>query len=434
VRVNPRGDVPTQLPAPTTPVPTPSTLGQKAAEMRENMLGLKVTNLEGDLDDRAIFDYAKANISTDDAFDTLADEIPHLAEAEAQVRAMGKLIAEEVEKRIPPPINEAERLRQIKKLEDDFNAAFVQRSGYEQQLRDQICIERFGTRFVNVELDLQKRTAIVRAIREDPKMKRLEKIEDDARAAMRKAQQRSVDVENILARREALKEVMSEIRPMGGELTKGSVPRSQAADAKKALDFYPTDWINASNTFERPLVISGRVIQRGHYAHTAFQKATRTRAGGSIREIKLSEDYGHRTSAVDSSTFTTLVHELGHAFQYSVGPRRARIPRVIGGVEIKTYEQKKLIALLENVFRLRRTTKNGVREPLKGMSYSAREQTRPDEYVSEYIGREYGRGDGLEGTTEVLTEGMEFIVGGRKDLWNLDPDMRDFVLGLLAVL
>jgi hypothetical protein len=90
----------------------------------------------------------------------------------------------------------------------------------------------------------------------------------------------------------------------------------------------------------------------------------------------------------------------------------------------------------------RRTTKNGKQEALQklqtlkpGRGYEAHEESRPDNYIDAYWGREYN-GKPLE----VMTKGMETVLTGYETektgkafeaLYNKDREMFDFVTGVL---
>lgn len=93
------------------------------------------------------------------------------------------------------------------------------------------------------------------------------------------------------------------------------------------------------------------------------------------------------------------------------------------------------ITTLEAKFLQRRTTSvDGKRDKLEKYNGSAQEKTRPDNFVSAYMGKEYSHG----AAAEILTTGTEALFNGRfGGLAGIgekrsDPDMRNFVLGLYA--
>ncbi|MPV50123.1 hypothetical protein GCG21_08905 [Pseudactinotalea sp. HY160] len=115
-----------------------------------------------------------------------------------------------------------------------------------------------------------------------------------------------------------------------------------------------------------------------------------------------------------TSTFATSAHELSHRFEHAVSG----------------------IGHLEGEFVKRRTTDpaTGEREPLKRLYSRSREYARPDNFITSYMGKEYGGGT----YHEVLSMGTEAIYGGTSGgLIGMngkkpDEDMRTFILGVHA--
>lgn len=138
----------------------------------------------------------------------------------------------------------------------------------------------------------------------------------------------------------------------------------------------------------------------------------RNNDGGMTAYLSLVQ-HGDRTQEPHSIAY----HEFGHRMESIMS--HGVIPR------------------LEESFLKRRTTTDGVRDPLTTM-YSPQgttEMTRSDSFVDRYMGKEYLHSD----AREVLSMGLEATYGGRmgvfrglKDGDREDLDHRGFVLGILA--
>lgn len=410
----PPSTVPT-LPQRVDPIPTPSTLAEKIAQIREQGpegLGVKPETLK--------------NI-------TAYTDVPaDVAQAEVALRAVGKQLADEIDTRTAAKIgarDAAAQERAVRKAQDDFDAAMSARMTYERDLRDKIAREKFGLPY-QAALDdptaspWLRRAEIGRLMKRDRKLKTLTKAEDDKRAAMRAAQDRTPAVAEVLARREAVLEVLGEVRPMGGKI-EASFGRGVKPEVEKASRFFPTDWIESSNTNRRKLKIHGPDRSgRGYYRDLDV---------GGFRLVRGSNRRDFVTHSQDGAGFATLLHELSHVFQYArkraVGPGREVLGVVVG-------DERKVISIFEWAFVRRRTTlPNGQREPRvhMGRGYRRDEMTRKDKFIEVYIGKDYG--DGPQSSSEVLTIGVEDIfTRSNGDIWRNDPEMRDLILGILALL
>lgn len=141
-------------------------------------------------------------------------------------------------------------------------------------------------------------------------------------------------------------------------------------------------------------------------------------AAGGVISISAEPRGGAVTEAAKDPLFSVGVHEVGHHFE-------ARVPGIVA---------------LEREFLLRRTTdENGNRlpqAPLWGGSGMEGDDVmvRADSFADAYMSREYPRGDGYE----VMTTGAEALFGGQygglvgQGRYQGDPDMRAFVLGVMA--
>lgn len=207
--------------------------------------------------------------------------------------------------------------------------------------------------------------------------------------------------------RDAYRQTLSEVRPMGGVANTGKRSQTKAIQyLNEATQFFPTEWINQSNERGNPLVakVSRR---RAHYIE----------ATGSAEGLVANLTTNECGSFVENQSGAVAVatHEFTH-----------RMENVVPGL----YE-------LEKQFRDRRTTMNNGRlEPLVGIhSPRSREKGRVDHFTSRYMGRIYN----FEGYTEVMSTGTQALFGG--DYGGLtgmgrgataDHDMRNFVLGVLG--
>lgn len=207
--------------------------------------------------------------------------------------------------------------------------------------------------------------------------------------------------------RDAYRQTLSEIRPMGGTANTGK--RSQ----KKAITYlgeatknFPTEWVERSNTHGNPL-IPKMSTTRAHYV------PNRRSQDGMIAPLTMNE----QTSYVEGQAGAVAIatHEFTH-----------RMENVVPGL----YE-------LENQFRTRRTTlPNGRMEPLVPIhSRTPREKARVDHFADRYMGRVYG----FEGYTEIMSTGTEALFGGEfggltgmSRGTRADSDMRNFMLGVLG--
>lgn len=119
-----------------------------------------------------------------------------------------------------------------------------------------------------------------------------------------------------------------------------------------------------------------------------------------------------RHSPVGEDGYKTAVHELSHRFEASVP----------------------MIGQMEADFLERRTTHDGKRDPLRRYGMARGEYVRPDDFVNEYMGKDYKSAV----YHEVLSTGTEGLFGGGFGglagigQYKRDDDMRHFVLGVLS--
>jgi len=202
----------------------------------------------------------------------------------------------------------------------------------------------------------------------------------------------------ILAHRQAFKDVMSEVRPMGGVLAGTPADRKQKGvsshtQALEAATHYPEEWVGASS-FRGPINFK-QTKGRAHYQN-------------STSEITL------------DGTTSTAVHEVGH-----------RMEHVVPG-----------LMSLEAAFFDRRTVGNAevrLNRAVPGSGYKSHEKTKEDQFFNPYAGKRYPGGE-----HELFTMGMEAVARGVQynasggfaspSIRKIDPDYSSWVLGALAVL
>ena len=207
--------------------------------------------------------------------------------------------------------------------------------------------------------------------------------------------------------RDAYRQTLSEVRPMGGIAETGKRSQKKAIEyLDQATQYFPSEWVKRSNEHRFSLVpkMSSR---RAHYI-----PLNRT-SDGIVANLTVNEIGSYVDGQAGAVAVAT--HEFTH-----------RMENVVPGL----YD-------LEKQFRDRRTTmKNGRLEPLVGInSPGSRERARVDHFTSRYMGRVYN----FEGYTEVMSTGTQALFGG--DYGGLtgmgrganpDHDMRNFVLGALG--
>lgn len=185
-------------------------------------------------------------------------------------------------------------------------------------------------------------------------------------------------------------DVLSEIRPMGGEFA--DTPRHRSPKFKSSLSvnkqitraapWYPADWIKASND-DGSRVEFKSSTSRAHYRH------------GLVAEVKL------------DGTVRTAVHELGHRMEYTVPGVRV--------LEQQFYDRRTAGEPLEQLSKLS-----------PGSRYGKDERARKDQFFNPYVGKTY------EGRAyEIISMGMESLP--YRHSWDkMDPDYQAFILGALA--
>lgn len=190
------------------------------------------------------------------------------------------------------------------------------------------------------------------------------------------------DIKNKIGDKKALKEVFSNFREMGGELlpeqwAKGSnkITKQQLSEA---FFYYPKAWVDYLTnsgkklytliTPKRGFFNDGAVMANGKYYATKF----------------LDYKTGYVSIHMTGMIKTTPYHEIGHYVEY-FNKDALRISKEF--LTARTKDEKPI--LLRNIF--------------LNTDYKKNEITKPDNFVSPYIGKEY------DNASEVLSMGLELI-------------------------
>lgn len=238
-----------------------------------------------------------------------------------------------------------------------------------------------------------------------------------ANRALRNLEGRSKYPER-LAWREAVHEVLAEVRPMGGDAgstfvsprTFAGLKRGRVKEAlEEAAQSYPTEWLEAQG--KKYPYIQAKKVKRGYW-----------QSRGKPPEIALSESSYPELPAVDlDGMLDVATHELGHTMEYAVPD----------------------VAKLEWVFLRRRiTAPDGTIE--KRTTIYKGEYGYKDNFTNHYTGKTYersGRGlDTPDEAYELFTTGVQALFTGGKDRFamglngeELDEDFIRFMLGVLSI-
>lgn len=201
--------------------------------------------------------------------------------------------------------------------------------------------------------------------------------------------------------REITLEELTKIRPFGDvdlNISRSSLDRDAITAVNAAREFYPSEWLRASNDLGMIAVDSD---QRGYYRHN----------DSGTGKIVLSR--GQRSLVqTDVEMLSVALHEMAHRMERTVGEIRP----------------------MEHALYSRRTDAEWAKAtPLKklfpGGGYRPDETARPDEFVNPYMGKTYG--DSPTSSWELFSMGVEGLWTGSNDVW-ADRDMLKFIFGILA--
>lgn len=189
------------------------------------------------------------------------------------------------------------------------------------------------------------------------------------------------DIKNKIGDKEALKEAFGNFREMGGKLSpeqwaKGSnkITKQQLSEA---FSYYPKDWVNYLTDSGKKLYTL--ITNRGFFNEGAVM------ANGKYYATKF-PDYktGYVSIHMNGMRKTTPYHEIGHYVEY-FNKDALRISKEFLKARTKDEKPIKLKKLFPNV------------------DYDNKETTKPDNFISPYIGKEY------TDASEVLSMGLQAI-------------------------
>jgi len=188
-------------------------------------------------------------------------------------------------------------------------------------------------------------------------------------------------------RGDATRDIIAEIRPMGSSREANIIgrPRKETKQAlEEARGYIPTAWLELSDTTSAMAV---KKANRGYYSHYGTPEIVTS--GSSIESMR-----------------ETFLHEMGHRMEY--------IHPTIKKLEKEFYERRTAGEALQWL----------------GSGYGRDERTRKDNFVSAYMGKDYGGR-----AYELLSMGIQsaFLSIGRYDLTK-DEDYYDFILGVITAL
>lgn len=194
-------------------------------------------------------------------------------------------------------------------------------------------------------------------------------------------------------------DTLGEVSPTGAQPPITYAPGSQK-QAKAAIGdvfrMLPSDWAQALADNSKTVPMDAKIVK------------TRSYFGPSSKVRKLRVE--------DSAS--TILHEIGH------------------WIEDLGYQAKAPAQGLETVFghamdflkyRTAGDKLEFLRNLVPGGGYEKNEKTRKDKFASPYIGKDYG---GL--ATEITSMGLQGVLWRRHSMWDTDPEMIYFILGMLS--
>lgn len=195
-------------------------------------------------------------------------------------------------------------------------------------------------------------------------------------------------------------------------------PNEHASKTLKDGTFKPAGRGWEEKTFERTIVNpetqAEEKIEYSQWVRKNYREKTQP---FTAPELLISQ---RETPHHENKNYTVALHEYAHRMEH------------VGSSTIKPLEEQ---------FLKRRTTDaNGERQTMQKLidlqpngKYDSSELTRADNFANNYIGKEYE-----SGSREVLSMGMEAIFAGSQGglmgfgNYKADPDMKNFIIGLLA--
>jgi hypothetical protein len=244
----------------------------------------------------------------------------------------------------------------------------------------------------------------------------------EARAAAEEAHQRHMTTahafhdhvaEEARTRRQAYLDTLKEVREFGG-IDLGYAPRVRAKSRELmevVKEWFPSDWLESSNSSEHPPIFPAIQKRRGEYDHQDY-------AGGlSVSRIRISPS-GSKVRE-DLRGLGTGLHEMGHRVEYThPGIREAEWAFYDWRTRGRDWE-----GVVQQQYRLKQL------QP--GHGYASHELSIPDEFAHPYMGKTYG--GSATSSYELLTMVIDDLVTRQRDIEEKDQETFEFVLGLLTL-
>lgn len=226
---------------------------------------------------------------------------------------------------------------------------------------------------------------------------------------------RAYNVTDLVGNKDALKKVFNQYRRMGGHFSENEwVKGSRLASKRKinhALSYYPHDWSQLLKQNNQQM-FAGQV-KRGFYANAL------TDGRGWVKSNIEGNPFKDYVSIYLSNSPTVAFHELGHFIEHH-------------NIDVLRIEKE----FIANRTKGERPTRLNDIFPMS--TYSNREVTKRDNFISPYIGKEYS------GATEVLSMGLESLFEpGRGQQFSYkdgkiiykkitdDPEYLNLIIGLI---
>lgn len=181
--------------------------------------------------------------------------------------------------------------------------------------------------------------------------------------------------------KDSLKSIFSNFRDMGGDIQPTDFAKGCSRENKKllteAFSYYPKAWIDYLRESGRQIYT--KKVQRGFFCSGAVKPS------GKYYESNF-DDFRDKYVSIHMSgnRRTTPYHEIGHMVEF-FNPNVLRISKEF--IEARTQGEKAV----------------PLRDLFPSSGYGHQEVTKPDDFISPYIGKEY------DNATEVLSMGLEQI-------------------------
>ncbi len=391
---------------------------------------------------------------------------PHGKLVEEEIRRVGTLVSiqieherlnllreieEEAARKGYPPTKE-ERDAEVQSLDDLLTVAMVATNDFTEDIdTHQLMNRRAGKRAlwdssytddIHLNATEEEKAEAFAWLAEERRL--LDVAEERRKAYMKKKElYAQEEKKRITVRKDATVNVLCSIRPMGGRI---SVDRSCPATMPSVVSlqnisaYYPSEWIRHSNESSSPLLSLAYAGARAFYNPDASKVLDEDETYAEIGKGK-SVIIMPGEALMWGYDQALMVHEFAHRVEHTYDR---------GGAQITD---------IEEVFLIRRTTTNGVRDKVQRYMDSGAagekiseiaeddealldpqtELIRPDHFTSAYMGKTYAhRVDATHKSREILSTGMEAVLGGAygeligKQDHQADLDHRSLILGLLA--